>query len=110
MADSGARNGDVLSADDGYEYARPYDWGAGRDASTTVCLALADAADVPVEDLGPLREVVDPEALDALFDSPRPTAPDGSLRVSFEYEGYAVTVTGDGTVRIRPPERAPDGN
>lgn len=108
MADSGARNGDVLSADDGCEYARQYDWGDSQDASTTVCLALADVTDTPVAELGPLREVVDPEALDELFDAPRRNASDDVLRVSFTYGGYTVTVAGDGTVRVRPPERAPD--
>lgn len=59
-----------------------------------------DVTDVEPPEYEPLYEVVNPEALDALF---APTAsgrprPPGS--VSFTYAGYDVTVYGDGRVEL----------
>ena len=64
------------------------------DASAAVVLAVAAAANVRPHELDPLYEVVDPDALNHLFDDPG-RAP---LAVSFEYEGYAVTLRGRGEV------------
>ncbi|WP_435102078.1 HalOD1 output domain-containing protein [Halarchaeum sp. P4] len=59
-----------------------------------VVRAVAEREGVPVEELSqPLYEVVDPEALDALFRA-------NTGRASFEYAGYRVTVTHDGRVDI----------
>ena len=57
------------------------------------------------EELGSLYDVIDPEALDALF-APRA---DGSPRpvgeVSFQYAGYWVTVSSGGVVELDSEER-----
>lgn len=68
--------------------------------STRIALQLAEATGEPVDELEPLAETVDPEALDALFEAG--SQPDA--HVTFTHEGYAVTVTGDGDVLIDPVE------
>ncbi|NHN47128.1 hypothetical protein G9464_05880 [Halostella sp. JP-L12] len=63
---------------------------ATTDASTAVVLAVAAAANVEPQDLDPLYEVVDPDALNHLFDDPDCVP----MALSFEYQGYVVSVRG----------------
>lgn len=69
--------------------------------SLRVLEEIADAEDVTPADLEPpLNDVVDPAALDQLFE---PTTTDDSTRggrVSFEYRGYDVTIASDDTVEL----------
>jgi hypothetical protein len=69
--------------------------------SELVIEAVAEREGVsPTELSRPLNEVVDPEALDALFE-PQPNGrPRSDGRVEFEYYGYTVTVDVDGTVTV----------
>ncbi len=66
---------------------------------------VADAQGQSEDDLTPLYDVIDPEALDALF------APlvDGTTRthgsVSFHYAGYWVTVSSEGAVELKADEQ-----
>ena len=70
-----------------------------------ILTAIAESTDRSVEELGSLYDVIDPEALDALF-APRA---DGSPRpvgeVSFQYAGYWVTVSSGGVVELDSEER-----
>ncbi|WP_290810590.1 HalOD1 output domain-containing protein [Halovivax sp.] len=63
----------------------------------------------PAELTPPLHAVVDPEALDALFEPTsagnRPS--DGWVR--FTYNGYEVTVAADGAVDVRETSAVRDG-
>ncbi|WP_209452135.1 HalOD1 output domain-containing protein [Halosimplex halophilum] len=69
-------------------------------ASEAVLDAVAERAGVGVLDIStPLYEAVDPEALDAFYRTSEPSD-GGETRVSFEYYGYGVTVSGDGEVRL----------
>jgi hypothetical protein len=69
-----------------------------RDPSTMTVLAVEEVADARMEKMTPLQESIDPDALDAIF-GPRP---DGTSRtdlsVTFQFEGYEVTVESDGTI------------
>lgn len=49
----------------------------------------------------PLHDVIDPDALDALFTSTPTQDRDGEASVSFTYNGYDITVTSDGDLTIR---------
>lgn len=49
----------------------------------------------------PLYEVLNPEALDALFAPREDGTPRTNGRVEFSYCGYQVTVTSDGDVHVR---------
>lgn len=64
--------------------------------SLQVVEALADATNTDAHELEPLYNVVDPEALDALF---QPDS-DGTIRVEFEYGNSSVEVRSDGTVTV----------
>ncbi len=57
---------------------------------TQIVEAVAQVKDVDPLSLAPLRDSVDTDALDRLFDSQNQ-----GLQVTFEYEGYTVTVQGD---------------
>ncbi|WP_266082903.1 HalOD1 output domain-containing protein [Haladaptatus caseinilyticus] len=78
---------------------------APRSLTEQILAAITEVDDRSVYDLEPLYEVIDPNALDALF------APqvDGSSRtvgdVSFQYAGHWVTVSSDGAVEIDPEKR-----
>lgn len=64
--------------------------------SATVVAAIAEHEHVDPMDLDPpLFDVVDPDALDGLFND---TATNG--RVTFTYRGADVTVTSEGDVRV----------
>lgn len=68
--------------------------------SVSVAVEVADREGVaPTELTPPLHDVVDPDALDALFARRNP--PDRTVVVSFDYLGYQVEVRGDGTVDVR---------
>lgn len=76
-----------------------------RRASAAVVEAVAETKGVRPEAIGqPLNDVVDPDALDALF-APRG---DGTPRdvgaVSFAFAGASVTVTGEADVSVEPEE------
>lgn len=71
-----------------------------EDLSTTIVLAVAEATDTDPLDLSPaLFDVVDPDALDSLFDS---AAEDTDVALRFREWGCAVTVFDGGRVRVTP--------
>lgn len=69
------------------------------DVSTRVLEAVAEANGTsPIELSPPLYEVIDPDALNALFRSGRRSESD--LEVTFEYQGLEVTVADDGCIGV----------
>ena len=68
------------------------------ETSRAVVAAVAEAAGTAPTALPSLTDVVDPDALDALFSGDRT---DGE--VSFRYAGYRVTVTADRRVTVVDP-------
>jgi hypothetical protein len=74
--------------------------GGSDDVSRAVVEAVAEAEGVDSVDLTPpLYEAVDPDALNRLF-AATPSAGRMEGRVCFRYNGYEVTVWGDGYVSI----------
>lgn len=64
--------------------------------SSVVAATVAEAAGVETTELDPLyNSGVDPDALNTLFDDTGETA-----RLTFDYAGYRVRVTGDGHVEV----------
>jgi len=57
--------------------------------SIAIVQAVAEVEDVSALDLPPLYETIDPESLDALFES----LSSGTAAVSIEYAGYDVSIT-----------------
>ena len=72
--------------------------------SEKVIADVAEREDVSPMDLAPLHDVVDPDALDALF-QPTPNAARMEGDVSFQYSGYRVTAHADGYVEMTQLDR-----
>lgn len=64
--------------------------------SLSVIEAIADATDTDPVELEPLYNVVDPEALDQLFQGTTPA----TARVQFSYGEHTVEVRSDGTILV----------
>lgn len=80
-----------------------HDWKQPPSISTTVSLGVATLNGDRPEDLEPLHHVIDPDALDALY---QPVSEDSSVQsecVSFPWEGHDVTVYADGEIVISLP-------
>lgn len=81
------------------------DVGDGESVARAVVTAVSSASDADEHELRPLYEVIDPEALDAVFGSfrdGRPRQCEGS--VVFEYAGHEVCVESGGIVRVYRPQ------
>lgn len=65
----------------------------------TVIAAVADAEGVSALELEPLAAVIDPDALNALYEDGRQ-----DVSVEFSYHGYRVCLSGAGRVTLRDPE------
>lgn len=73
---------------------------ASNEPSVVVPIEVAAREGVdPIELTPPLHDVVDPDALDALF--ARSDTRDQAVVVTFEYCGYTVEIGGDGSVDVR---------
>lgn len=74
----------------------------------TVCeqvvAAVADALDTDPLELPPLYEVIDPDALDHLFDTSFPNGRRGPGRVMFTLAGCEVVVHSDGAIGVTAPQ------
>ena len=91
MTDTGTSPGAEESP--GAETATAHD---GLEPSTRLVLAVADRTGNSIEELPVLHETIDPEALDRLAADEEAA----SVEVRFEYAGFDVTVTGDGTIEL----------
>lgn len=90
--------GRVLLEEGGRAFEASHD---GDRASVAVVRAIAAVEGVPVTEVTiPLREYVDPEALDRLFGRSTPPASEADLTVAFSVETYRITVRADGTLRV----------
>ena len=71
--------------------------------SESVCkellLAVAAVEGTPVEELPPLTDAVDPEALETVLES---TSSDEHGYLKFEYRGYPIYITWDGIIAVFP--------
>lgn len=75
-----------------------------KSISEQVILAVAEATGTDPTQLGPLYDVIDPDALDQLFQR-RSGLPRAGSRVDFTMDGCEVTVHGSGKVVVTPPEQ-----
>lgn len=76
-----------------------YNWRGFESVSMAVVDAVADASGVDPLEVGPLHDVIDPDALDAIFSSAGATRPD--VEVVFRLDSTEVTVRGTGEVVVR---------
>nr|WP_233340992.1 HalOD1 output domain-containing protein [Haloprofundus sp. MHR1] len=76
-----------------------------QNATDAVVLAVAEARNVDPLELEPLYNVIDPDALNAIFSSAGPTH--DSVELEFAMAGCQVTVRGTGEIRVAlPPTEA----
>ncbi|WP_324663839.1 HalOD1 output domain-containing protein [Haloarcula sediminis] len=64
------------------------------DIETSIARKVASREGTSPTALRPLYEVIDTDALRRVMDST------GDVRVEFTYSGYAVAVTGDGSIHL----------
>lgn len=76
-----------------------------NEVSTTVILSVAQALDAEVLSLPPLNDVVDPDALNALFGPRGDGVPRTGGQVNFVVADCEVTVRSEGIVVVVPPAR-----
>ncbi len=81
----------------------------GRQPSEALIAAVATLSGTEPTSLSPLYDVVDPEALDSLYEHVREHTGSTSSdhQITFPYEGYEVRVGFDG--RIRLESESPSG-
>ncbi|MDG5775954.1 HalOD1 output domain-containing protein [Haloarculaceae archaeon H-GB2-1] len=73
-----------------------------RPASEAILSAVATATGKDQLELTPLYSVIDPDALDALFDVPAYSRPKQHLTITFEYEDCRVSAKAHGIVIVEP--------
>lgn len=78
-----------------------FDVEGDRSTSEVVVYTVAEVSDEEPTSLRPLGEIIDPDALDTIFERP-PTRQTGGAHISFEYEGYEVTVFSHGRLTLSP--------
>ena len=71
--------------------------------STIVIRGIATLNGEQPTDIKPLHDVIDPDALDALFQPVSEESTERRANVSFPFEGYEVTVYADGEIVIALP-------
>ncbi|WP_135365773.1 HalOD1 output domain-containing protein [Halosimplex halophilum] len=97
---NGGENTDAVSDGSDAVVFDHYDWSGDDSPSIAVAEAVAAVTNRSVTTLPPVQEVVDADALDMLVRSGDPLG----VRVSIDYAGTDVTVTGDGRIRVKPRE------
>lgn len=69
-----------------------------KEITVRVVQAVSDALETPVDELPPLADTIDPDALDALASN----EPLSDVTVSFSYAGRQVLVREGKTVYVQP--------
>lgn len=77
-----------------------HDWQRDEPISTVIVKIIASLEDVAPTHLEPLHDYVDPDALDRLVAPKRDGTPRTGAFASFRFEGYDVTVSGDGQISL----------
>jgi hypothetical protein len=76
-----------------------FSWDDGRSTSEVVVYAVAEISSRDAAKLRPLAEVIDPDALDAIFDQTG-SEEARNAHISFEYNGYEITIFSHGRLTI----------
>lgn len=79
-----------------------YEWPDDTELSIAAIEAVAAVSGRDPTEIEPLHESLDPDALDALFQSGRETTVDGT--VSFSFADHRIVAHGDGELVVYPLE------
>lgn len=77
---------------------------ADGEPSTTIVKAVAAILGRKQDELDPLYHVIEPDALDSIFQPTGRGDRDGDVEVTFTYQGFTVAVKSYGVVEIEPTE------
>lgn len=102
MHDDTPDGDDLAYRTDGDTHRVGFEHGTGE-PSATVVTAVAAVAGCKQDDLDPLYDVLDPDALDSLFQPTDDRDHPDDVEVSFTYEGFVVSVRSYGVVEITEP-------
>jgi hypothetical protein len=94
----------TLEYDESDELYRVRHEEADQSLSTVVVAAVAAVAEADPLELQPLRESVDPDALDDLFASTRGGIVRETGQIAFPIDDYLVVVDASGEIEVHPPE------
>jgi hypothetical protein len=83
-------------------------WTGSTPVSAEIVAAVAEGSGCETGDVQPLYTVVDPDALDALFDYGQAPAWEGQF--SFRLDGYRVTVDHTGEIVVEEPAEETDAD
>jgi len=78
-------------------YTARYDWSGPMSPSIAISRTIARIEETDPLSLPPLHDAVDADAINGLVGRGG-----GSVRVSFEYERYNVSVSSTGTITVEP--------
>lgn len=84
-----------------------FEWDSTETPSVAVCRGVAAVRGVEATDLTPLHGSIDTEALDRIVGRGTDGS-DGTVRVSFRYEGLEVIVDSGRTIELRIPDESLD--
>lgn len=104
--DGGSQNGTIVRFDSIAGCYRIDSYRSHSQSVTTLVVkAVATATNQNQFEIDPLANVIDPEALNELFESPTGHALESKTgKVQFNYCQCSVTVSNDGTITVSPPE------
>ena len=85
-----------------------HDWERDNSVSATIIEGVAAVTDTPIMDLDPpLREIVDPDALNNLCQPlNNDVLRDGSGQLTLPLHGCIVTLDWSGRIKIEPPDES----
>jgi hypothetical protein len=89
-------------------YRVQYDWTDPTPLTTTIVEMIGTISETPADDLTPLYETIDPDALEELL-APGGDSP-SAAGIWFHYAGYRVTVRGEGEIEVTPALDPADGS
>jgi len=85
-------------------YRAEWDPASEEDLGTRVVVAIAEVANLEHTELTPLNDVIDPDALNALFAPRKDGVERPGGRVQFSLSGHEVTVDSSGRIVIDTPD------
>ncbi|WP_227380251.1 HalOD1 output domain-containing protein [Haladaptatus halobius] len=86
-------------------YYAQYDIENVDELTTSITRSVSAVTGDPPQEFGPLYDVIDPDALEDLFDKFRRNAPDhGGVYVTFKFASCEIAVSWDGEIQITPPQ------
>lgn len=79
-----------------------HDFSAPTELGVSIIHAVEPVVDDDIDELGPLYDVIDPDALESLFSPVSGSAQASQLEVHFSYHGLDLVVNGTGSIAVVP--------